>query len=213
MQTYPVCLEIAGPTAMWTRPDTGDAPVSYPAPTFGAAQGIFEAVAWLQSAEVVPTRAEICAPLLYHAYTTNYGGPLRKSEQVSRGNNYQLIATVLVNVCYRLYAEARPDRAAAEALSERARAWSDGNGAHAYQAMFERRLRKGQFHRTPCLGWQEFLPDYLGPFRPGTRVQEDLTFVLPSMLHAVFPGPKRSPRAPLFRQNVRIEKGALHYAP
>jgi hypothetical protein len=25
-------MEIAGNTAMWTRPDTGDSPVSYPAP-------------------------------------------------------------------------------------------------------------------------------------------------------------------------------------
>ena len=39
---YPVSLEISGPTAMWTRPDTGDAPVSYPAPTLSAAKAIFE---------------------------------------------------------------------------------------------------------------------------------------------------------------------------
>ena len=29
---YIIQLEIAGDTAMWTRPDTGDNPVSYPAP-------------------------------------------------------------------------------------------------------------------------------------------------------------------------------------
>ncbi|MCL5126466.1 MAG: hypothetical protein M1511_18595 [Deltaproteobacteria bacterium] len=29
MKEYVVTMEIAGPTAMWTRPDTGDAPVSY----------------------------------------------------------------------------------------------------------------------------------------------------------------------------------------
>ena len=31
MTQYPITCEISGPTAMWTRPDTGDAPVSYPA--------------------------------------------------------------------------------------------------------------------------------------------------------------------------------------
>ena len=36
-KTYPIQLEISGPTAMWTRPDTGDAPVSYLAPTYSAA--------------------------------------------------------------------------------------------------------------------------------------------------------------------------------
>ena len=31
-KSYEVQVEIAGATAMWTRPDTGDCPVSYPAP-------------------------------------------------------------------------------------------------------------------------------------------------------------------------------------
>ncbi|MBC7820173.1 MAG: CRISPR-associated protein Cas5 [Planctomycetaceae bacterium] len=44
---YQVCCEISGPTAMWTRPDTGDAPVSYPAPSFAAVKGIFESIVWL----------------------------------------------------------------------------------------------------------------------------------------------------------------------
>ena len=76
---YTFCCEISGPTAMWTRPDTGDAPVSYPAPSFAAVKGIFETIVWLKSAEVVPTRVEICAPLVFHTYSTNYGGSLRKS--------------------------------------------------------------------------------------------------------------------------------------
>ena len=61
MAHYNVQMEIAGPTAIWTRPDTGDAPTSYAAPTFSAVKGIFESVLWLQSAEVCPTRVEICA--------------------------------------------------------------------------------------------------------------------------------------------------------
>jgi len=84
MKGYSVQLEIAGPTAMWTRPDTGDAPVSYPAPTFAAVKGLFESIVWLKSAEVVPTRVEICAPLVFHTYSTNYGGPLRKSKIMKR---------------------------------------------------------------------------------------------------------------------------------
>lgn len=214
MKTYPVCLEISGPTAMWTRPDSGDAPVSYPAPTYSAAKGIFESIAWLRSAEVSPMKVEICAPLVYHNYTTNYGGPLRKSDQVRSGNNYQLIATVLINVCYRIYANVTQDRPPADRDASRTpAAWRVSNGAHAYQEMFERRLAKGQYYRTPCLGWQEFVPDYVGPFRPASRVQEDISFVLPSMLHAVFPGGKSAPRAPQFRQNVRIQRGVLEYAP
>ena len=66
MKSYEVAFEISGPTAMWTRPDTGDAPVSYPAPSFAAVKGIFESIVWLKSAEVVPIRVEICEPLVFH---------------------------------------------------------------------------------------------------------------------------------------------------
>ncbi len=36
---YKICCEISGPTTMWTRPDTGDAPISYPVPLGAADQG------------------------------------------------------------------------------------------------------------------------------------------------------------------------------
>ena len=43
---YLIQMEIAGNTAMWTRPDTGDSPISYPAPTFSAVKSIFESILW-----------------------------------------------------------------------------------------------------------------------------------------------------------------------
>src|SRR5208283_320776 len=103
MKSFPVQLEISGPTAMWTRPDAGDAPVSYPAPTFQAAKQIFESILWLRSAEVIPTRVEICRPVVQHRYYTNYGGPLRKGGGEGF-DSHQLLATVLINVYYRVFA-------------------------------------------------------------------------------------------------------------
>jgi CRISPR-associated protein Cas5d len=214
MSNYRVQMEIAGPTAMWTRPDTGDAPVSYPAPTYGAVKGLFESIVWLQSAEVVPTRVEICAPLVFHTYTTNYGGPLRKSKIMKKGSSYQLLATVLINVCYRIYGEVRLDQPPDARLSEAAQRQRSvaKNGPHAFQEMFERRLRKGQTHSVPFLGWKEFVPDYVGPFRPETGVCSEISTVLPSMLWQVFPSGKFGQFEPGYRQNVRIEKGVLNYA-
>lgn len=211
---YQVGFEISGATAMWTRPDTGDAPVSYPAPTLAAVKGIFESIVWLKSAEVVPTRVEICAPLVFHTYSTNYGGPLRKSKIMKKGSSYQLLATVLINVRYRLYAVVRADqipdaRLSAAAKQQKAIAT---NGAHAYQEMFDRRLRKGQWHHVPSLGWKEFVADYVGPFRNSTTVCTDITTVIPSMLWQVFPSGKFSEWQPTFRQNVKIKKGVLDYA-
>lgn len=199
---------------MWTRPDTGDAPVSYPAPTFSAAKGIFETICWLRSADVVPSKVEICSPLVFHAYSTNYGGPLRKSRIMKKGNSFQLLATVLINVCYRVYGDVvsipHDDRRLSEQSKQSPSLCS--NGAHAYHDMFHRRLARGQWYVMPCLGWKEFTPSYVGPFREGTQTCEQINTVIPSMLHSVFSDARFGTFRPSFRQNVSIENGVLTYA-
>ena len=41
---YSVAMEVAAPLAIFTRPDTGGAPSSYPVPTWSAAKGILESI-------------------------------------------------------------------------------------------------------------------------------------------------------------------------
>jgi|SRR3990172_213031 len=96
-KVFEVVFEIAGPAAMFTRPDTGSTPISYPVPTFSAAKGMFEAVLRRPHIYGHPTRIEICNPVRYERYVTNYGGPLRKQDQIKNNNNYQLIATIIVD--------------------------------------------------------------------------------------------------------------------
>lgn len=214
MKPYEISLEISGPTAMWTRPDTGDSPVSYPVPTWSAAKGIFESIVRIETVEVVPTMVEICAPIVYHSYATNYGGPLREIEAVKKRNNYQLFATVLINVCYRLYGELRHVQLPYE-LSQKAqeRRSMGCNALHAYQDIFNRRLQKGQFYDVPFLGWREFIPNYIGPFRAQTKVQEDMSVTMQSFLFSVFD--QRGLRDPVYTQeemNRKIINGRLQYA-
>lgn len=215
MKTYPISLEISGSTAMWTRPDTGDCPVSYPAPTYSAVKGIFESILWGPAIQVIPTKVEICAPLQYHNYQTNYGGPLRKSGVVATGGGFQLLATVLIDVCYRLYAEvvtvSKNDK---ERISDGARKWDrkTTSPGHAYQDIFIRRLKRGQCFSMPCLGWKEFGPDYFGPIRVKNKVQTDINTVLPSMLREVFSKGYSSEVSFLYDQNVEIRNGILVYA-
>ena len=212
MKTYRVSLEISGPYAMWTRPDTGDCPVSYPAPTFSAVKGIFESILWGPAIRIIPTRVEICQPLIYHNYQTNYGGPLRKPGVIKSGGGYQLMATILIDVCYRMYAEVRAcGRSLHDSLSHGARRWDQKTSSpgHAYRDIFERRLKRGQSFTIPFLGWKEFVPDYVGVFRDNTTVCTDINFVLPSMLREVFPGGHNSPVAFTYDQNVRVEKGVM----
>ncbi len=214
MKSYYVQFEISGATAMWTRPDTGDSPVSYPVPTFSATKGMFESICWLKSADIKPMKVEICAPPVFHTYSTNYGGPLRKSKIMKKGSSYQLLATVLINVTYRLYAKVENVDSNIRQLSARARRSPtlSGDGAHAYRDMFERRLKRGQWHSVPFLGWKEFTPSYVGPFREETEVCQRINTVLPSMLHSVFSKPKFGKYKPKFQQNVAIENGVLVYA-
>jgi len=202
-QVYCVSFEIAGPAAMFTRPDTGAAPVSYPAPTFSAARGMFEAVARWKSAYIRPTKVEICAPIRFHKYVTNYRGPLRESSK--RSSSYQLVATVLVDVCYRVHG-------LVEGVTD---APFDFNHLHALQEVFLRRLERGQCYHTPCLGWKEFVPSYFGSFRPETQVNEQLKMTpitVPSMLFSVFAGPGTNERKVEYRQSVEIREGVLIYA-
>jgi CRISPR-associated protein Cas5d len=211
---YPVQMEIAGDTAMWTRPDTGDCPVSYPAPTCSAVKAIFESILWGPAVTVIPTKVEICAPVQYHTYHTNYGGPLRKSDALIKGNSYQLLATVLIDVCYRLHALAAPNKKK-DNLPASALAWDRKTTApgHAYRDIFYRRLHQGQCFSIPFLGWKEFTPSYFGKFRPTTSVCTDLPpIVIPSMLRQVFSEGYNSPVSFTYDQDIVIRNGVLEYS-
>jgi CRISPR-associated protein Cas5d len=202
VKQYSVSFEIAGPAAIFTRPDTGSAFVSYPAPTYSALKGMFDCVAYWKSAYIRPISVDICKPVQFQRYATNYGGPLRKNNQRAGGSSYQLFATILIDVCYKVHG----------VVAEAAPSPGRNNHLHALQEMFERRMDQGRLYRTPCLGWSEFLPTYFGPLRSSTKALEDVHIAVPSMLRRVFDRDSAGQYAPQFDQDVRIEKGVLHFA-
>jgi CRISPR-associated protein Cas5d len=71
-QAHEIKMEISGNTAMWTRPDTGDCPVSYPVPTYSAVKGIFESILWGPAVQIIPTKVEVCTPVQYHNLGSNW---------------------------------------------------------------------------------------------------------------------------------------------
>lgn len=212
---YDVQLEVEGPVAMFARPDTGGTPTSYPVPTWSAAKGLFESIAFFAdgAAWICPAKVEVCrrrgeAHGLVHfqKYTTNYGGPLRKGSlfnkgTVSGGSSMQLFSTVLRNVCYRLHGVIVGPR------------WNGRiNPRHHLQDLFNRRLKRGQCFRTPCLGWSEFTCSYWGPFREDlTEVDTDFAIEIPTMLLGVWSNPSCGRYEPRFSQNVKIEEGVMKY--
>jgi CRISPR-associated protein Cas5d len=212
---YEVQFEIEGPAAMFTRPDTGGTPTSYPVPTWSAVKGLFESIAFFTdgAAWICPTKVEVCrragdpgGRVHFQRYTTNYGGPLRKDSlfnkgAASGGSSMQLFATILRDVCYRLHGIVVGPR------------WQGRiNPRHHLQDLFDRRLKRGQCFRTPCLGWSEFTCSYWGAFRDGmTEVDTDLALEIPSMLLGVWNSPSCGKYEPKFHQNVKIVDGLLRY--
>jgi CRISPR-associated endonuclease/helicase Cas3 len=97
---YQVAFEVAGPVAMFARPDTGGTPTSYPVPTWSAAKGLFESIAFLSdgAAWICPTKVEVCkrfgesgGQIQFQRYTTKYGGPLRKALVLPDENPFEVI--------------------------------------------------------------------------------------------------------------------------
>jgi CRISPR-associated protein Cas5d len=206
-------MEVEGNTAMWTRPDSGDCPCSYPAPTVSAVRALFESVLWGPDILIIPRKVELCSKPRFHSYVTNYGGPLRSAVSVKKGNNYQLYATVLVDACYRLYADviSNPNK---QNLSTAALNWDrkTTSPGHAYKEIFERRLKRGQSYGTISLGWSEFTASYFGPFREETKVCTELSdIIIPSMLREVFPDGYCSDYRAIYDNNLCIHQGVLIY--
>ena len=209
-------MEVAGPLAMWSRPDTGSSPSSYPIPTWSAAKGLFESIAFFSDgrAWINPIHVEICKPVdedsigevRYQKYTTNYVGPLRDSTLIKKNAGYQFSALAVADVCYRVHAHI-------ESNFERP-SKSRQNPCHALQAIFNRRLKLGQCYHTPCLGWGEFVPHYWGPFRKNTEIDTKVTLNLVSVLKGVFDSTTRGQYAPHFQRqdDAWVVKGVFRYA-
>jgi CRISPR-associated protein Cas5d len=214
MKKYPVNFEISGPAAMFARPDTGAAPISYPLPTWSACKAMFESVVRGffsdhadPAAFFCPTEVEIWMPVRFEKYVVNYWGPLRKPAQINGKNAYQLPATILVDVCYRVKGECTAVAGGRQ---------GSVNAAHAMQEMFVRRLQKGSSKYAPCLGWKEFLPSYFGPYRDhpisatSPTLQSDLHLALPVFLLSMWDAPVRGVYQPSFR-DLEVKGGVLRF--
>ena len=122
-----------------------------------------------------------------------------------------MYATVLIDVCYRLYAIAKPSRNK-ERIPDSAKKWDKHTSApgHAYREMLERRLRRGQSFGSVCLGWREFTASYFGPFRKETTVCTEMEdIVIPSMLRRTFSKGYHSDFSPEYDTAVVIHEGTL----
>lgn len=193
---YEFSYEIAGAAACFSRPDCGAAPISYPVPTRSALIGIAECVAYADDAYYWPERVEICQPVQYLKYVQNYNGLLRKG-----GGPFQLMMTVLEDVTYKVYGTVRGYGPPTMAR----------NPMHQLRDVFEHRLRRGIFFRTPCLGLKEFVPTYFGPLRAETHADSSVDLTLPSLLDTMYDRQTRGMLSPRYLQNISVREGVLNF--
>ena len=166
-------------------------------PTYSALRGMFDCVAFWKSAYIRPVRVEVCNPIQFQRYATNYGGPLRKGNQIAGGSSYQLFATILIDVCYKVHGVVVGILRFAGKQQPSARA----------PGAFRTPSEAGPILSNACLGWSEFVPTYFGPLRATTQAREDVEFSIPSMLRRVFDRDSAGQYGPTFDQDVRVEKG------
>lgn len=197
---YRVECEIAGPMALFRQPANGEIHQSYPVPTPSAAKGILESVAYLaRGVQFIPYEIVICNPIQFSPapFVTNSYEPFRKSDNAAAGNAQQIFSAPLVNVRYVIRAYCRNTEVPAFGI----------NPAHHLQDLFNRRLKKGQCFRTPCLGWAEFTPSYFGVVRNDAKPCESINMVIPALLA----NPHVDDEEKKYLRNVKVEKGVVTF--
>lgn len=167
------CLEVWGEYACFTRPEMKVERVSYDVITPSVARAIFEAVFWKPAIKWKPTKVEILNPIKWISVRRNEVGAVmsnRSNGLFIEENRQQRAGLFLRDVKYRIYAELEfiplSKRSAArnslpeylidsEEQAHFARDPKDENPGK-YNAIFERRAKKGQCFNQPYFGCREF---------------------------------------------------------
>ena len=168
-------LEIWGDYACFTRPEMKVERVSYDIITPSAARAIFEAIFWKPAIRWNIKKIEVLAPIKWISVKRNEVGTLMSTNSNGifiEDNRQQKSGLFLRDVKYKIYAELefipvaqRPEvenpvpsylsDAEAKNGNETNEPKKDENPGK-YNAIFERRAKKGQCFNRPYLGCREF---------------------------------------------------------
>ena len=222
------CLEVSGDYACFTRPEMKVERVSYDVPTPSAARAIFEAVFWKPAIRWRVNKIEVLKPIRWTSVRRNEVGSVmsdRSDGLYIEEVRQQRAGLFLRDVTYRLHAELefipldkrkKTPNPMPEWLVESVerKDLSDvGNeNPGKYNAMFERRARKGQCFNQPYLGSREFscsfkLIENAADLQLAIEETRDLGFMLYDL---DFSNPDDIKPA-FFR--ARLDKGVVHVPP
>lgn len=212
------CIEVWGDYACFTRPEMKVERVSYDVITPSAARAVFEAIFWKPAIYWNIKRIEVLEPIKWISVRRNEIGSLmsdRSSHLFIEDNRQQRAGLFLRNVHYRLYAELefiRPDQRKAHYQrvsdelvdpDERQSLGKEENPGK-YNAIFERRAKKGQCFNQPYLGCREFSANFRLVEKPETEekkpIRENREFGF--MLYDMDFTNEKDPQAMFYRANM-----------
>jgi len=226
---YGVKLRVWGDYACFTRPEMKVERVSYDVITPSAARAIFEAIFWKPAVRWHAKRIEVLSPVRWTSIRRNEVGCVmspRANGIYIEEHRQQRAGLFLRDVHYRLHAElefipsrlrgvvSNPVPGWLEDEWERGELRKDENPGK-YNAIFERRAKKGQCFHRPYLGCREFACDFTlvedisdaaarVPPIPDSR---DLGFMVYDIDHLAPSGPQPA----FFR--ARMDAGVINVPP
>lgn len=158
-QHPPLCVEVRGPYACFTRPELKSERVSYPVMTPPAAKGILEAIYWKPEFDYVVTVIEVLRPVRWASLRRNEVTSMVTLDWVRKAmadatlrfdvedDRDQRNTVFLRNVAYRIRAQVRPRP-------------HSGRPEATYREQFRRRVDRGACFSQPFLGTRECSADF-----------------------------------------------------
>lgn len=208
--------------ACFTRPELKVERVSYDVITPSAARAIFEAIFWKPAIHWQVTRIEVLNPIKWTSVRRNEVGAVASKNPIFIEDKRQQKNTLLLeDVRYRIYAKLvfipqwkRNESKNPLIDAEESELLRKDENPGKYNAMFERRAKKGQCFNQPYFGTREFSAS----FRLVDLETESLTKPIPEtrdlgiMLYDMdFEADIKNPPAMFYR--ARMENGVIIVPP
>lgn len=232
------CLEVSGDFACFTRPEMKVERVSYDIMTPSAARAIFEAIFWKPAIKWNVKKIEILNPIDWTSVRRNEISStmsMKSNGILIEDSRQQRAGLILRNVKYRIHAELEyipphnrgkvynplpeylmdSDEILMMKQENQSQERKDENPGK-YNAMFERRAKKGQCFNQPYLGCREFscyfrLVDEAELMSETLVKPIDATQDLGFMLYDLDFTNREDPKPAFFR--AKIENGVLNVPP
>lgn len=219
------CIEVWGDYACFTRPEMKVERVSYDVITPSAARAIFEAIFWKPAVQWRVKKIEVLQPIHWISVRRNEVGKLMspKSKEIFiEDDRQQRAGLFLRDVAYRLHAEMEFIPLRNRNTHETPGELKDAEEEHLlrsienpgkYNAMFERRVKKGQCFNQPYLGCREFSCNFMFVEKPELEEKTpiDETRDLGFMLYDMDFHDENDPKPMFFR--AQLKNGIIEVPP